>query len=86
LSVSSERGSFVVGVQPIAFRLAGGRGRQALVIVGATLAALSLSACGHTTTERAATGALAGLVVAGPVGAVVGAGAGVVVSKSQHDR
>jgi hypothetical protein len=75
-----------VGVQLIGFRLVGGRGRHALGIVGATLAALSLSACGHTTTERAATGALAGLVVAGPVGAVVGAGAGVVVSKSQHDR
>jgi hypothetical protein len=75
-----------VGVQPIGFRLACGGTRHALVIVGSALAALSLSACGHTTTERAATGALAGLVVAGPVGAVVGAGAGVVVSKTQHDR
>jgi hypothetical protein len=73
-----------VGVQLIGFRLAGGGGRHAFVIVAATLAALSLSACGHNTTERAATGAVAGLVVAGPLGAAVGAGAGVVISKTQH--
>jgi hypothetical protein len=44
---------------------------------------LGLSACGHNMEQRAATGALAGLVVAGPVGAAVGAGAGAVISKSQ---
>ena len=33
---------------------------------------LALAACGNTATERAATGGLAGAVVAGPVGAVVG--------------
>jgi hypothetical protein len=44
---------------------------------------LSLAACGHNLEQRAATGALAGLVVAGPVGAAVGAGAGAVISKSQ---
>lgn len=48
--------------------------------------ALSLSACGHNTEQRAATGALAGAVVAGPVGAVIGAGAGVVVSRSEKGK
>jgi hypothetical protein len=44
--------------------------------------AASLAACGHNTEQRAATGAVAGLVVAGPVGAAVGAGVGVVVSRT----
>jgi hypothetical protein len=34
---------------------------------------LSLTACGDTTTERVATGGVAGAIVGGPVGAVVGA-------------
>jgi osmotically inducible lipoprotein OsmB len=33
---------------------------------------LALAACGDTATERAATGGVAGAVVAGPVGAVAG--------------
>ncbi|TNE87521.1 hypothetical protein [Thioclava sp. L04-15] len=45
-------------------------------LVGAVLA--GLAACGDTTEQRAATGGVGGLVVAGPVGAVVGAGLGVV--------
>lgn len=40
------------------------------------LGAAALSACGHTTEQRAATGAIAGAVVAGPVGAAVGGAAG----------
>ncbi|MFC3069741.1 hypothetical protein [Phenylobacterium soli] len=51
-----------------------------LIVAGA--AALALAGCGHNTEQRAATGAAAGAVVAGPVGAVIGAGAGVVVSKA----
>jgi outer membrane lipoprotein SlyB len=47
---------------------------------------LAAAACGHTTTQRAATGAIAGAVVAGPVGAVVGAGTGAVVSKAAGDK
>jgi len=43
------------------------------------IAALGLSACGTTMEQRAATGAAAGLIVAGPVGAAVGAVAGAVV-------
>ena len=45
----------------------------------AAIAALALSGCGTTMEQRAATGAAAGLVVAGPVGAAVGAVAGAVV-------
>ncbi|MFC3080048.1 hypothetical protein ACFODL_18255 [Phenylobacterium terrae] len=45
--------------------------------------ALTLAACGHNTEQRAATGAAAGLILGGPVGAAIGAGAGVVVSKTQ---
>ena len=55
--------------------------RVSKLIVAAGLA-LGLTACGHNTEQRAATGAAAGAVVAGPVGAVIGAGAGVVVSKA----
>lgn len=51
-----------------------------------TLAGAALAACGHNVEQRAATGAVAGAVVAGPIGAVVGAGAGVVVSKSSDRR
>lgn len=46
------------------------------------LAAVSLAACGHNMEQRAATGAGAGLIVGGPVGAAVGAGAGAVVDKA----
>jgi hypothetical protein len=48
--------------------------------------ACAMTACGHTTTQRAATGAIAGGVVAGPVGAAVGAGAGAAVSKAAGDK
>jgi osmotically inducible lipoprotein OsmB len=48
--------------------------------------ALALTACGHNVEQRAATGAVAGAVVAGPIGAAVGAGAGVVVSRAQDRR
>jgi osmotically inducible lipoprotein OsmB len=44
-------------------------------------AALTVTACGHNMEQRAATGAIAGAVVAGPLGAAVGAGAGAVVDK-----
>jgi osmotically inducible lipoprotein OsmB len=45
----------------------------------ATVAVASLAACGTTMETRAASGAAAGLIVAGPVGAAVGAVAGAVV-------
>ena len=54
------------------------------LILAATFCGLTIvvAACGHTTTERAATGAVAGAVVAGPPGAGDGAAAGAVVSKA----
>lgn len=48
--------------------------------------AVGLSACGHNVEQRAATGAAAGLIIAGPVGAAVGAGVGVVVNKTQGGK
>lgn len=46
---------------------------------------LALCACGHNVEQRAATGAVAGAVVAGPPGAVVGAAAGTAVSKAADE-
>jgi hypothetical protein len=57
--------------------------RHALKLLVATGLVLTLSACGHNTEQRAATGAGAGLLVAGPIGAAVGAGVGVVVSRTK---
>lgn len=49
-------------------------------------AAVALAACGHTMEQRAATGAIAGAVVAGPPGAVVGAGVGAVVNEADKPK
>ena len=43
-------------------------------------ALLALVACGDTVGERAATGGVAGAIVAGPVGAVVGGTVGAVTN------
>jgi len=45
-----------------------------------------LAACGTNMEQRAATGAAAGLVVAGPVGAAVGGAAGVVVNEVEEEK
>ena len=58
--------------------------RLAIIALGAVT--LALTACGHTTEQRAATGAAAGAVVAGPVGAVAGAATGAVVSKAEGEK
>lgn len=59
-------------------------------LLPATLLAAALSsglaACGHNMEQRAATGAIAGAVVAGPPGAVVGAGVGVVVNEADKPK
>lgn len=55
------------------------------IVLTTALLALGLAGCGHNVEQRAATGAAAGLVVAGPLGAAVGAGVGTVISKS-NDR
>ena len=60
--------------------------RTALKLAAAGAVLLPLAACGHNTEQRAATGAVAGLVIAGPIGAAVGAGAGVVVSRASDRR
>ena len=57
--------------------------RNAMKLTAAGAAVLALCGCGHNTEQRAATGAAAGLVVAGPIGAAVGAGVGVVVSRAR---
>lgn len=59
--------------------------RKTLALLAAVGLTLTLAACGHNTTQRAATGAIGGAVVGGPVGAVAGAAAGAVVSKSQGE-
>jgi osmotically inducible lipoprotein OsmB len=52
----------------------------------ALLGLAALSACGTNMEQRAATGAATGLVVAGPVGAVVGGAAGVLVNEAEEDN
>lgn len=60
--------------------------RKTLRALAAGGLALTVAACGHNTSQRAATGAIAGAVVGGPIGAAVGAGAGTVVSKTVDHR
>ena len=60
--------------------------RKTLSLLAMAGAALSLAACGHNMTQRAATGALGGAVVAGPAGAVVGAAGGAAVSETQDEH
>lgn len=52
----------------------------------AVVAASGLAACGHNMEQRAASGAIAGAVVAGPAGAVVGAGVGAVVNEADKPK
>jgi outer membrane lipoprotein SlyB len=47
---------------------------------------LSVAACGHTTEQKTATGAVAGAVVGGPVGAAVGGAAGNVVGHATDGK
>lgn len=53
--------------------------RNMISLAALAVMAAGLAACGHNMEQRAATGAAAGAVVAGPPGAVVGAGVGAVV-------
>ncbi|OYW24833.1 MAG: hypothetical protein B7Z44_20045 [Caulobacter sp. 12-67-6] len=57
---------------------------RTITMLGVGLSALLLAACGTNLEQRAATGALGGLVVAGPVGAAVGAVVGVVVDEVEE--
>ena len=59
---------------------------KTLLLAAAAGLALTLSACGHNTEQKAATGAVAGAVVGGPVGAAAGAAVGTAVSKAEDKR
>lgn len=59
---------------------------KSLPLAALALTAASLAACGHNMEQRAATGAVAGAVVAGPPGAVVGAAAGAVVNEADKPK
>ncbi|WP_417807513.1 hypothetical protein [Thioclava sp.] len=52
-----------------------------LVLAAAGGLLVSLAACGDNATERAATGGVGGLIVAGPIGAVAGATVGAATTK-----
>lgn len=45
------------------------------------LAGAVIAACGHNMEQRAASGAIAGAVIAGPPGAVIGAATGAVINE-----
>lgn len=61
--------------------------RKSLSLAAAVgLTAVSLAACGHNMEQRAASGAIAGAVVAGPPGAVVGAATGAVVNEAAKPK
>ena len=59
--------------------------RKTLGFLAAAATILTLAACGHTTEQRAASGAVAGAVVGGPVGAAAGGAVGTAVSKGVDD-
>nr|MEA2797846.1 hypothetical protein [Phenylobacterium sp.] len=59
--------------------------RKTLSLLAVTGALAALAACGHTVDQKAATGAVGGAVVAGPVGAVVGGAAGAVAGHVAGD-
>lgn len=60
--------------------------RSTVTLALIALAGAGFAACGHTMEQRAASGAIAGAVVAGPPGAVVGAATGAVIDKSDKPR
>jgi hypothetical protein len=60
--------------------------RNIISVLTVAAAAYALAACGHDTTQRAATGAIGGAVVAGPVGAVVGGVGGAAVAKADGEK
>lgn len=69
---------------PLAFGAGnvGDRPMTRVIIASAALCLLGLGACGATTEQKAATGAIAGAIVAGPAGAAVGGAAGTAAGKA----
>ena len=59
--------------------------RKILNLLAVAGAATALAACGHTVDQKAATGAVGGAAVAGPIGAVVGGAAGAVAGHAAGD-
>jgi osmotically inducible lipoprotein OsmB len=55
-------------------------------LVGLAALGLALSGCGTTMEQKAATGAVAGALVAGPVGAAVGGAAGAVIARNDKPQ
>jgi outer membrane lipoprotein SlyB len=60
--------------------------RTMLTMLCASGLLLGVTACGHTTEQKTATGAVAGAVVGGPVGAAVGGAAGNVVGHATDPK
>ncbi|MCR5877072.1 hypothetical protein [Phenylobacterium sp. J367] len=60
--------------------------RKTFSLLAAAGLLVTLAACGHTTEQKAATGAIAGAVVGGPVGAAAGGAAGTVVGKATDGK
>lgn len=58
--------------------------RRISTILAVAALALGAAACGTTTEQKAATGAVAGAVVGGPVGAAVGGAAGAAVGHAER--
>ena len=60
--------------------------RNLMLLLAAAGAITTLAACGHTTEQKAATGAVAGAVIGGPVGAAAGAAAGTAVGHATDKK
>ncbi len=60
--------------------------RSTITLALIAFAWAGLSACGHNMEQRVATGAIAGAVVAGPPGAVVGAATGAVINEADKPK
>jgi hypothetical protein len=60
--------------------------RSTAILALIAFAGAGLAACGHNMEQRAASGAVAGAVVAGPPGAVVGAAVGAVINEADKPK
>lgn len=60
--------------------------RNLFLVLAAAGALTTVAACGHTTEQKAATGAIAGAVVGGPIGAAVGGAAGAAVGQATDKK
>tara|TARA_R110002124_G_scaffold156492_1_gene323619 strand:- start:76 stop:264 length:189 start_codon:yes stop_codon:yes gene_type:complete len=56
--------------------------RSTVVLIALAALGLALSGCGTTREQKAATGAVAGALIAGPAGAAVGGAAGAAMART----